>query len=194
MYFFTADFHFGNSDIIEREARPFKDMKEMEDVIVNNINSEASKDDTLFVLGDWINYSTIYHSDISVFEVCRRINPSVVLIMGNGEQRFMKDVFNGDFEKMRRELKEMGIAEVLWDYDVEFGGETFHLIHRPEDRKEGCLNLFGHTHRSTGLWKPFGLNVGTDLNHFRPFSGTEILRLLETKRRWWDNDASVKCL
>ena len=76
MYFFTADFHFGSSDIIEREARPFKDMKEMEDVIVNNINSEASKDDTLFVLGDWINYSTIYHSDISVFEVCRRINPS----------------------------------------------------------------------------------------------------------------------
>ncbi len=194
MYFFSADYHFGNSDIIEREGRPFKDMKEMEDVFVSNINSAATKDDTLFVLGDWINYSSGYHSDISVFGISGRMNPSVILIMGNGEQRFMNDVFNGDFAKMSRAVKELGIAEVLWESDVKFGGESFHLIHRPEDRKEGCLNLFGHTHRSTGLWKPFGLNMGIDLNCFRPFSETEILRLLNTKRTWWDNDASVNCL
>ena len=55
------------------------------------------------------------------------------------------------------------------------------------------MNLFGHTHRGTGLWKSFGLNVGIDMNYFRPFSETEILRLLKQKREWMDNDPNVLC-
>ncbi len=50
------------------------------------------------------------------------------------------------------------------------------------------MNLFGHTHRTTGLWKLYGLNVGCDLNHFYLFSEDEIFRLLELKSKWWDSD------
>lgn len=193
MYFFTADLHFGEEEIIEREARPFGNIKEMEDAFVNNVNAVASKDDVLYVLGDWINYNAQCHSDINAFEIVRRIEPKVILIMGNNEQRILADVFAGDFEAMRTAVIDKGFTDFLTEGDVEFGGESFHLIHRPTDHKEGSLNLFGHTHRCTGLWKSFGLNVGIDLNYFRPFSETEILRLLKKKREWMDNDPDVLC-
>ena len=193
MYFFTADLHFGEEEIIEREARPFGNIKEMEDAFVNNVNAVASKDDVLYVLGDWINYNAQCHSDISAFEIVRRLTPKVILIMGNNEQRILADVFSGDFEAMRTAVIDKGFSDFLPEGDVEFGGESFHLIHRPTDHKEGSLNLFGHTHRCTGLWKSFGLNVGIDLNYFRPFSETEILRLLKKKREWMDNDPDVLC-
>ena len=193
MYFFTADLHFGEEEIIERESRPFENIKEMEDAFVSNVNRVASKEDTLFVLGDWINYNSKFHSDISAFEIVRRIEPEVILIMGNNEQRILEDVFNGDFEKLRTTVVGMGFSDVLPEGDVEFGGESFHRIHCPVDHKEGCMNLFGHTHRCTGLWKSFGLNVGIDLNYFRPFSETEILRILKQKREWMDNDPNILC-
>ena len=41
--------------------------------------------------------------------------------------------------------------------------------------------------------KSFGLNVGIDLNYFRPFSETEILRILKQKREWMDNDPNILC-
>ena len=193
MFYFTADLHFGEEEIIEREARPFENIKEMEDAFVNNVNAVASKDDVLYVLGDWINYNAQCHSEISAFEIVRRIEPKVILIMGNNEQRILADVFAGDFEAMRTAVIDKGFSDFLPEGDVEFGGESFHLIHRPTDHKEGSLNLFGHTHRCTGLWKSFGLNVGIDLNYFRPFSETEILRLLKKKREWMDNDPDVLC-
>lgn len=46
----------------------------------------------------------------------------------------------------------------------------------------------GHTHRATGLWKPYGINVGCDLNHFRLYDLKEIKRLLSLKEKYWDND------
>ena len=193
MYFFTADLHVGEEEIIERESRPFENMKEMEDAFVNNVNKVASKDDTLYVLGDWINYNSQRRSDLSAFEVVRRIDPKVILIMGNNEQRLLDEMFNGDLQAMREAVINMGFKDLLPEDDVEFGGETFHLIHHPTDHKEGCVNLFGHTHRCTGLWKSFGLNVGIDLNYFRPFSEADILLLLEKKRQWMDNDPDILC-
>lgn len=193
MYFFTADLHFGEEEIIERESRPFENTKEMEDAFVNNVNKVASKDDTLYVLGDWINYNSQRKSDLSAFEIVKRIDPKVILIMGNNEQRFLDEMFNGDLKAMREAVINMGFSDLLPEDDVKIGGETFHLIHRPTDHKEGCMNLFGHTHRCTGLWKSFGLNVGIDLNYFRPFSEADILHLLEKKRQWMDNDPDILC-
>ena len=198
MKFFTADLHFGDNETIEREARPFSDIKEFVDCIVENINKVTTRDDTLYVLGDWINYNSINHPGLEecrkIFAINRRMNPGVILIMGNNEDRIVKAHYDGDFEKMRNDLIGLGFLDVLKETDVEVAGEEMHLVHCPVDHKEGCLNLFGHTHRWTGLWKPFGLNVGIDLNYFRPFSKKDIAYLLEKKREWCDKDENLYCM
>lgn len=195
MKFFTADMHFGDNEIIEREWRPFKDIKEFEDVFVENINKVAGDADTLFVLGDWINYNSGHHPDPDeAFSIVRRLNPKVILIMGNGEERVLREVYGNDFEYMRTKLKNHGFYDVLKNADVEIGGIMFHLIHCPTDYKKDCLNLFAHTHRGTGLWKPFGFNVCADLNYFRPFTEENILEMVETKKNYWDKDPDISCM
>ncbi|MBO7451602.1 MAG: hypothetical protein J6U54_14645 [Clostridiales bacterium] len=195
MIFFTADTHFGDDETIERESRPFRDLSEFEEVFISNVNSVATENDVLYALGDWINYNDRHHPDIrEASEITKRLNPDVILIMGNDEDRILNEVYGGDFEKMRSDLIEYGFAEVYKETDIEISGIQLHLIHDPIDHKKDVLNLFGHTHRGTGLWKPFGLNVGLDLNHFRPFSENDILKLLKTKRDWWDKDPSVWCM
>ena len=64
-------------------------------------------------------------------------------------------------------------------------------MHRPIDCKEDCINLFGHTHRAGGLYRSYGLNVGTDLNHFRLFSRDDIKYLLGEKEKYWDTDETL---
>ncbi|MBP5491434.1 MAG: hypothetical protein J6Y08_01180 [Clostridiales bacterium] len=193
MYFFTADLHFGNNEIIGREARPFRDIKEFEDAFVKNVNEVATKDDTLYVIGDWVDYCGEFKSEPKeTLEICRRLAPSVILIIGNNEQRMIKALYHDDFDEFKRDAMIFGFADVLPSAYVEFSNERFYLIHKPADHIDGITNLFGHTHRSTGLWKPYGLNMCADLNHFRPFSESEILRLLAMKRDWWDNDPDTQ--
>ena len=195
MHFFTSDLHFGDDEIIEREARPFKDIKEFEDVFVSNVNKVASREDTLYVIGDWINYNKSHHPCTQdAFEMCRRLYPAVVLVLGNGERRLMADRYHDDLNEMKRSLQSFGVSDVVDSAYIEFGGERFFLTHHPVDHASDCTTLFGHTHRGTGLWKPFGLNVGVDLNHFRPFSEADILGLLKTKREWWDVDPDALCM
>lgn len=66
-----------------------------------------------------------------------------------------------------------------------------YLVHHPVDCKEDHVNLFGHTHRAGGLYRNYGLNVGTDLNHFRLFSRDDIEYLLSEKEKYWDTDESL---
>ena len=51
------------------------------------------------------------------------------------------------------------------------------------------LNLFGHMHRSCGLYKPFGFNVGCDFSHFRLLDENDIKKFLKMKEMFWEKDS-----
>ena len=51
-YFFIADTHFGHSEIMNYENRPFSSVEEMDNTIISNWNSVVSDNDKVFVLGD----------------------------------------------------------------------------------------------------------------------------------------------
>lgn len=65
-------------------------------------------------------------------------------------------------------------------------------MHKPKNHKEGVLNLFGYTHRSTGIYKPFGLNVGCDLNHFRLLSEKDVMHYIYMNNKYWDDSSNVR--
>lgn len=195
MLFFTSDLHLGCDEVLERESRPFASIREFEDVFVDNVNRVASADDRLFVIGDWFNYNSTYKPDPSVsVSIVGRIAPKIVLITGNGEDRIVRELFSSDFGAFRAYCISQGYEDVLPDCELSFGGRAFYLNHYPSRHRDGYVNLFGHTHRGTGLWKPYGLNVGIDLNHFRPFSEGDILELVKTKEEWWDSDVDCNCM
>lgn len=191
-YFFTSDWHFGCDDIIKRENRPFKNIEENEEYVINDINSRCGKEDKLYVVGDMITYNDNIKIDIKDIEsVIKRINTKIVLIMGNNEQRLMRDRYNNDIRQFREECKKIGIETVREDDYISFGDRIFYINHYPRNQKEIYVNLFGHTHRVTGLYKEKGLNVGTDLNHFRVYSEEDILYLLSEKEKYWEVSIDV---
>ena len=98
--FFTADPHFCLNDfvgILIRDARPFKTPEKMNKAIIRIWNSQAKKDDTIYVLGDFINFNKYdMHSYQKCLHLVKKIKAKVVLILGNNEERLMQAVFDNN--------------------------------------------------------------------------------------------------
>ncbi len=189
MLFFTSDTHFGSEDTLIRENRPFKNSRAFDKYVLNLWNKQTKPDDIIYHLGDFFNYhAKDENSWTQTLSYVKRLKANIILVIGNNEQRVIENHFNGNFETFRKFCVNQGFKDVKTDCELELNGQKFYLNHYPSKHKNHWINLFGHTHRATGLWKPYGLNVGCDLNHFFLYSENEIFRLLTLKDQWWDQD------
>lgn len=196
MNWYTADTHFGldSNDIIQREMRPFRDIAEYTYNQITIWNSQVSQDDTIYVLGDFCNYNSYETNYNSGLAISKQINAHIVLLLGNSEERVIRTHFDGDFHQFREYcLNNYNFDDVKENEYISISGKQFFLTHKPINHDPHCLNLFGHTHRAGGLWRPYGFNVGVDLNHFRLYSNLDIMNLLEQKRDYLDNDPDINC-
>ena len=191
MRFFTSDTHFGSIHAIIRENRPFKNFKAFDKYVVKLWNKQAGKNDIIYHLGDFVNYNDKeMDSWKSALLLIKKIKAKVILIIGNNEERIIKNHFNG-IKEFKDYCISLGFLDVLKNEDIKINNINFHLTHYPKNHKKDMLNLFGHNHRATGLWKSYGLNVGCDLNHFKLHSENDIAKLLKQKINYWDNDENV---
>ena len=53
MIFFTADLHLGQEKFLDFTKRPFDDVHQMSDYIIDSINLTTKEEDTLYILGDF---------------------------------------------------------------------------------------------------------------------------------------------
>lgn len=195
--FFTADTHFTEKDfkgVITRDARPFSSCKQMNKKIIKIWNKQAGKNDTIYHLGDFVNFNCKDNESYkNCFKLVRKIKAKVILILGNNEERLVNSNFDGNFERFKEYLISEGFADVI------MGGVPFviknkedntdlevYMTHLPKNHKEGVLNLFGHIH-STVKIKPYGFNVGIDVNHFKLCSEEYILMLNHDKKYFDEN-------
>lgn len=180
--FFTADTHFGLVDyegIVMRDFRPFKTIDEMNKFIIKLWNTQATKNDSIYHVGDFVNFNK---KDVDSFETCfdfvKKIKARVVLILGNNEKRLVAQRFDGDFEKFRTYLINKGFYDVVENgLELDMSGYKLYLTHEPKNHKDGYINLFGHIHGCCFV-KPYGFNVGIDNHYLSMFTEDEIKRLI----------------
>lgn len=76
--FFTSDTHFGHANIIRLCNRPFEDVNEMNEKLIENWNKVVPENGTVFHLGDFaFGGSGLWN------KVLDQLNGQIYLIMGN---------------------------------------------------------------------------------------------------------------
>lgn len=192
MLFFTSDLHFDDEGILKTDNRPFKNCKQFNNFVFKTWNKQATKNDTIYVIGDFLDCDN-EKSDLwkKAIHYVRKIKAKVVLVVGNNEERVIKYFFDGNFEKFRDCCLNCGFKDVVKNATLNINGQEFFLTHKPKHCKVDALNLFGHTHRASGIYFPFGFNVGCDLSHFRLLSEEDIKWYMYMKEKYWDKDQNL---
>ena len=174
--FFTSDTHFNHANIIRFCNRPFKDLEQMNEVMITNWNNAISKDDTVFHLGDFCLGSAAEWT-----KILDRLNGKIYLIMGNHDLKNIRQGFISRFEHVAMQMH------------IEVGKQRIHLCHYPflcfEGGYKEVWQLFGHVHtrkNNTGndaerlqYLYPTQYDVGVDNNDFTPVSFGLVKRFID---------------
>jgi calcineurin-like phosphoesterase family protein len=133
---FTADPHFGHKNIIKLENRPFDSIKIMDDFMIKNWNDRISKNDTVFIAGDFS-----FHNKLKTSEIISQLNGNKILVRGN------HDTFSSSW------YIDAGFKEVS-SYPV-IVNDWFIVSHEPPhyfNESMPFFYIYGHVH-STPLYK-----------------------------------------
>jgi len=149
----TADHHFGHANIIKYSARPFTDVAEMNEFLIERWNELVSPGDRVFVLGDFSFSSPKRYLD--------RMRGKKVLIQGNHDPPGTG-------------------PESL---EISHGGRKFILSHYPLNVAVWNVHGHVHNNRLKEYpflnRQTKKINVGVDLTKFYPASLRWIIELVE---------------
>ena len=84
MNLYISDLHFGHSNVINFDHRPFADVDEMDNCLIKLWNSRVSKDDEVYIVGDFC-----YRSAKSPDWYLRQLKGHKHLIIGNHDKALL---------------------------------------------------------------------------------------------------------
>lgn len=174
--FYISDTHFGHFNIIKHCNRPFSTAEEMDKVMIGNWNSIVARNDTVFILGDFV------FSKIPPAEYFNKLNGRKIMIIGNHDH---------DISKRRDSYVKSKILEGVYNYletkDVLDGNPVkIVMCHYPMVEWNGfyrdALHLYGHIHNSVDSASfqimskiDHAYNVGADILDFTPRTLAEVV-------------------
>lgn len=82
MNFYISDLHIGHENVIKYDNRPFANADEMNDTIFSNWNSRVTRDDTVYILGDFI-----WLKESKWYDIVSGLTGNKVLVRGNHDPR-----------------------------------------------------------------------------------------------------------
>ncbi len=167
---FTADFHFGHNNIIRYCNRPFRNVEEMDQTILERLNASVKASDTLYFLGDFCIGSKarvlVHRKQIR----CRKI----VALSGNHDKEARKLTEEFSWLNNLAEISVNGQPIVLCHYAMRVWNRSHH----------GSWHLYGHSHgRLPELPTSLSMDVGVDTHDFRPWHYDEISRLMTARAK-----------
>lgn len=216
MLYFTSDTHYGHKNIcrgvtqwsgtteeINNSTRDFKNVDDMNDAIIDGINSIVGKNDVLYHLGDWS-----FGGISNIWEFRKNIKcENIHLILGNHDHHIEKNSklpncvirYNSgelvDVDKSTSNWDELALASELFTSvnhvgTVRTGKNQFFLSHYAHrvwnNSHHGNIHLYGHSHNSIDNNWGKSMDVGIDaifalLGKYRPISVTEVLDIMNKR-------------
>ncbi|GAN46951.1 MULTISPECIES: metallophosphoesterase family protein [Methylobacterium] len=162
---FTADHHFGHANIIRFCHRPFADVAEMDEAMIERWNAVVEDRDEVWHLGDFA-YRCGPNRQAEIFG--RLHGRAIHLVRGNHD---------------RGRTLALPWASVQHYAEIDANGRLLVLFHYAlrgwRGSRRGSLALHGHSHGALPNL-PATCDVGVDVWNFRPVSLPEILRKIES--------------
>lgn len=162
--YFTSDTHWYHFNIIKFCNRPFANVEEMNEALIERWNERVNKDDTVFHLGDF-GFSN-YENHKKVFD---RLTGRKILIKGNHDGA---DTIGLGWDAVTPyyHLRDKHKPDII-------------MFHYPmitwDKARWGSLHLYGHVHgRLKGNSQ--SLDVGADCWDYRPINIEEIKERMAT--------------
>ena len=159
--YLISDTHFNHANIIKYCNRPFKDVEEMDKIIIKNWNNIVRDKDIVYFLGDLV---LSRKKSKKTRELINMLNGEIVIIKGNHDKVG---------EKFRI---------------IEYEGYKFMLIHNPDSSYtfnfDGWV-IHGHHHANHLDEYPFinpikkRVNVSVEVIDYKPVSLDLIIKLIE---------------
>lgn len=169
MNFYTGDLHFGHENVLKFDKRPFSSVDEMDKAIIDLWNSRVTKNDQVYILGDFA-----YRNERPFSWYLKQLKGQKHLIIGNHDRKLLKD------------QEAMGYFVSVDHYlEVKDNGKRVILSHYPLGEWNGFYReswlMYGHIHNSTeGVFQYMktldrALNVGCMINNFTPCTFDEVV-------------------
>lgn len=166
--FFTSDLHFFHKQVLVHNNRPFKDLLDHDNGMIDNWNSVVPKDGNIFMAGDFA-----FTGSIDVIQnLINRLNGKIWWILGNHDwvnkldRKIISDMVDG---------RQMDVATVLLKNDNNQRLFISHYPHLAWPRE--AIMLHGHIHSgplSTASEKipfhPMRMDIGCDAWEYKPVS------------------------
>lgn len=173
--FFTSDHHFGHENIIKFCNRPFENVREMNEQLIERWNEKIEPNDHVYHLGD---FGLTYKENLAT--ILDQLNGKKYLIVGNHESAALQN--KGKF-KWVKEYHELKVKDSL----CKNGVQRIILFHyamrtwRGEGR--GNWHLYGHSHGNLpDLEDKLAFDIGVDNHDFYPLSYEEVKAIMQTKK------------
>lgn len=132
-YFTISDTHFGHDNVIKYSNRPFKDVEEMNERLVELWNKTVSNDDYVIFLGDFA-----LGQKENIYKYGSRLNGHKIIVLGNHDRR--KDFYlEAGFEQVVKRF-DMSAEQTGLDYNIIFTHHPYLGIQSNE------RNIHGHIH------------------------------------------------
>ena len=180
MVFFVSDLHYNAQRTIDISKRPFNSLQELNKTLINNWNKTVSKDDIVYILGDFGD-----------FWYAQFLNGYKVFCKGNYERGYYTDEYLNQFF-------DCVVKDDILPMIISHKGKVYELLmtHEPMNFSEEVrnaplepykINLFGHIHKLC-LVKRFGYNVSCDCHNYTPISIDDILFYHNAAMNYYDDN------
>jgi calcineurin-like phosphoesterase family protein len=155
---FISDTHFSHLNILKYCSRPFKDIEEMNEQLIQNWNSVIKFNDIVWHLGD-LGFGT----KDQIHEIVERLEGRKSIILGNHDNFKPSDYLKMGFEFVSR-------FPVIYDKFIILSHEPVFL------EENSCYgNFYGHLHQNNYIGKNTNyFNCSVEQINYIPISFNEI--------------------
>ena len=173
--FFTADLHFGHSEIIEFCNRQFENTEEMKHALIRNWNSRVSNDDHVYIVGDLFYGGRGGAGLDDALATVKQLNGILHLVTGNHDLPYLK---NMDYHYLFADTDQIRY--------LKHEGDHIFLCHYPmaewSGYYRGSWHIYGHIHndKKSAAFQYLktqekALNAGVDICNFAPVTFKELI-------------------